>query len=125
MPARRPISKGQLAPKAATLPVPKEVTLKDAKAWKIIGKPIKRLDTPAKVTGKAEYGIDVQLPGLLIASLAQCPVLGGKPLSVDDTKAKTMPGVKAVVKNRRRRGGGGDVVLAGEDCTRCTQDHLG
>ncbi|MCY7387300.1 MAG: xanthine dehydrogenase family protein molybdopterin-binding subunit [Burkholderiales bacterium] len=89
---------GQLAPKAAQLPVPKDVVLKDAKAWKIIGRPVKRLDTPAKVTGKAEYGIDVQLPGMLIASLAQCPVLGGKPLSVDDTKAKTMPGVIAVVK---------------------------
>ena len=89
---------GQLAPKAAALPVPKDVTLKEAKAWKIIGKPVKRLDTPAKVTGKAEYGIDVQLPGMLIASLAQCPVLGGKPLSVDDARAKSMPGVKAVVK---------------------------
>ena len=89
---------GQLAPKAALLPPPKDVKLKDAKAWKIIGKPVKRLDTPAKVTGKAEYGIDVQLPGMLIASLAQCPVLGGKPLSVDDAKAKSMPGVKAVVK---------------------------
>ena len=89
---------GQLAPKAALLPPPKDVKLKDAKAWKIIGKPVKRLDTPAKVTGKAEYGIDVQLPGMLIASLAQCPVLGGKPLSVDDAKAKLMPGVMAVVK---------------------------
>ena len=89
---------GQLAPKAASLPVPKDVTLKDPKAWKIIGKPVKRLDTSAKVTGKAEYGIDVQLPGMLIASLAQCPVLGGKPLSVDDAKAKAMPGVIAVVK---------------------------
>ena len=92
------LSYGQLAAKAAALPVPKEVALKDAKAWKIIGKPVKRLDTPAKVTGRAEYGIDVQLPGMLIASLAQCPVLGGKPLSVDDAKAKSMPGVKAVVK---------------------------
>ena len=92
------LSYGQLAAKAAALPVPKEVTLKDPKAWKIIGKPVKRLDTPAKVTGRAEYGIDVQLPGMLIASLAQCPVLGGKPLSVDDAKAKSMPGVKAVVK---------------------------
>ena len=92
------LSYGQLAAKAAALPVPKEVTLKDAKAWKIIGKPVKRLDTPAKVTGKAEYGIDVQLPGMLIASLAQCPVLGGKPLSFDDAKAKSMPGVITVVK---------------------------
>ncbi len=89
---------GQLAPKAAMLPVPKEVALKDAKAWKIIGRPVKRLDTPAKVTGRAEFGIDVQLPGMLIASLAQCPVLGGKPISVDNVKAKSMPGVIAVVK---------------------------
>ncbi|MEO8385911.1 MAG: molybdopterin cofactor-binding domain-containing protein, partial [Betaproteobacteria bacterium] len=89
---------GQLAPKAALLPVPKNVKLKDAKTWKIIGKPFKRIDTPAKVTGKAEFGIDVQLPGMLIASLAQCPVLGGKPLSVDDANAKSMPGVMAVVK---------------------------
>ena len=89
---------GQLVEKAAALPVPKDVTLKDAKAWKIIGKPVKRLDTPAKVTGKAEYGIDVQLPGMLIAALWQCPVLGGKPVSVDDSKARAMPGVIAVVK---------------------------
>lgn len=89
---------GQLVEKAAVLPVPKEVKLKDAKAFKIVGKPIKRLDTLAKVTGRAGFGIDVELPGMLIASLAQCPVLGGKPLSVDDAKARAMPGVRAVVK---------------------------
>jgi isoquinoline 1-oxidoreductase beta subunit len=89
---------GQLAEKAATLPVPKDPPLKDSKSFKVIGKPIKRLDTAVKVTGKAQYGIDVELPGMLIASLVQCPVLGGKPLSVDDSKAKSMPGVKAVVK---------------------------
>ncbi len=89
---------GQLAEKAAALPVPKDPPLKDPKNFKIVGKPVKRLDTMAKVTGKAGYGIDVELPGMLIASLAQCPVLGGKPVSVDDAKAKSMPGVKAVVK---------------------------
>ena len=89
---------GQLVEKAAMLPVPKEVPLKDPKSFKIIGKPVKRLDTLAKVTGRAGFGIDVELPGMLIASLAQCPVLGGKPLNVDDTKAKSMPGVRAVVK---------------------------
>lgn len=89
---------GQLAEKAAALPLPKEPALKDAKNFRIVGKPVKRLDTVAKVTGKAEFGIDVQLPGLLIASLAQCPVLGGKPVSADDSAAKTMPGVRAIVK---------------------------
>ncbi len=94
----RKLSYGQLAEKAAGLPMPKNPVLKEPKAFKIVGKPMKRLDTPAKVTGKAQFGLDVELPGMLIASLAQCPVLGGKPLTVDDTKAKSMPGVKAVVK---------------------------
>jgi isoquinoline 1-oxidoreductase subunit beta len=92
------LSYGALAEKAATMPMPKDPPLKDAKDFRIVGKPMKRLDTVAKVTAKAEFGIDVQLPGMLIASLVQCPVLGGKPLSVDDAKAKSMPGVKAVVK---------------------------
>jgi isoquinoline 1-oxidoreductase subunit beta len=89
---------GALAEKAGAMPVPKDPPLKDPKAFKIVGKPVKRLDTPAKVMATAQFGIDVQLPGMLVASLAQCPVLGGKPMSVDDTKAKAMPGVKAVVK---------------------------
>jgi isoquinoline 1-oxidoreductase subunit beta len=89
---------GELAEKAAALPVPKEPALKDAKNFRYIGKSVKRLDTPAKVNGTAQYGIDVELPGMLIAALAQCPVLGGKPTAVDDAKAKAMPGVKAVVK---------------------------
>jgi isoquinoline 1-oxidoreductase subunit beta len=89
---------GSLAEKAGAMPVPKDPPLKDPKSFKIVGKPVKRLDTPAKVMATAQFGIDVQLPGMLIASLAQCPVLGGKPMSMDDTKAKAMPGVKAVVK---------------------------
>ena len=89
---------GQLAEKAAALPVPKDPPLKPASDFKIVGKPMRRLDTPAKVIGKAGFGLDVELPGMLIASLAQCPVIGGKVVSVDDTKAKSMPGVKAVVK---------------------------
>ena len=89
---------GQLAEKAAALPIPKDPPLKPASDFKIVGKPVRRLDTPAKVTGKAGFGLDVELPGMLIASLAQCPVIGGKVVSVDDAKAKSMPGVKAVVK---------------------------
>ncbi|HEX9391022.1 MAG TPA: xanthine dehydrogenase family protein molybdopterin-binding subunit [Usitatibacteraceae bacterium] len=89
---------GQLAEKAAALPLPKNPPLKSANEFKIVGKAMRRLDTPMKVTGKAGYGLDVDLPGMLIASLAQCPVIGGKVLSVDDARAKAMPGVKAVVR---------------------------
>ena len=65
-----------------------------------------RLDTPAKVNGTAEFGIDVKLPGMLYAALAQCPVIGGKAVSFDAAAAKAMPGVKHVVQicRRRRRG---------------------
>ena len=89
---------GQLAEKAAALPLPKDPPLKDPGAFKIVGKPMRRLDTPAKVTGRAGFGLDVELPGMLIASLAQCPVIGGKVVGVDDAKAKSMPGVRAIVK---------------------------
>lgn len=89
---------GQLAEKASALPLPKDPPLKAPTAFTVVGKPMKRLDTPAKVTGKAGYGLDVELPGMLIASLAQCPVIGGKVASVDEAKAKAMPGVVAIVK---------------------------
>ena len=89
---------GKLAEAASKLPVPKDPKLKDAKNFKYVGKPVKRLDTPAKVNGTAEFGIDVKLPGMLYASLAQCPVIGGKVVSFDDAKAKAMPGVKHVVQ---------------------------
>ena len=89
---------GQLAEKASALPLPKDPPLKAPAAFTIVGKPMKRLDTPAKVTGKAGFGLDVELPGMLIASLAQCPVIGGKVVSLDDAKARAMPGVKAVVR---------------------------
>ncbi|MDO8776480.1 MAG: xanthine dehydrogenase family protein molybdopterin-binding subunit [Burkholderiaceae bacterium] len=89
---------GQLAEAAAKLPVPEKVVLKDPKDFKIVGKRTKRLDTPAKVNGTAEFGIDVKLPGMVYASLAQCPVIGGKVKSFDADKAKTMPGVMAVIE---------------------------
>ena len=91
-------SYGQLAEAASRLPVPKEPKLKDAKNFRYVGKSIKRLDTPSKVNGTAEFGIDVKLPGMLYASLAQCPVIGGKVVSFDASKAKAMPGVKNVVQ---------------------------
>lgn len=97
-PKGRQATYGQLAEAAAKLPVPENVALKDPKDFKIVGKRTKRLDTPAKVNGTAEFGIDVKLPGMVYASLAQCPVIGGKVKSFDAGKAKTMPGVLAVVE---------------------------
>jgi len=97
-PAGQKATYGELAEAAAKLPVPKDVKLKDHKDSRYVGKPINRLDTPGKVNGTAEFGIDVKLPGMLYASLAQCPVIGGKPVSFDAAKAKAMPGVKHVVQ---------------------------
>jgi len=91
-------SYGSLAEAASKLTPPKEVKLKDPAKWRYIGKSLKRLDTPGKITGTTEFGIDVKLPGMLYASLAQCPVIGGKATAVDDAKAKGMPGVKHVVR---------------------------
>jgi isoquinoline 1-oxidoreductase beta subunit len=99
-PGGRSATYGELAEAASKLPVPEKVTLKEAKDFKVIGKPTKRLDTTYKVNGTAEYGIDVKLPGMVYASLEQCPVIGGKPTSFDAAKAKAMPGVIAVVQIR-------------------------
>ena len=71
-------------------------TLKDPKDWKLIGKPTRRLDTPEKITGRAQFGMDVQLPGMLTAVVAHPPVFGGKVKRFDATAAKAVPGVRAV-----------------------------
>ncbi len=89
---------GELVKVAATLPVPKTVTLKDAKDFKLIGTPAKRLDTPDKANGLAKFGIDAQIPGMKFAVIATSPVFGGKLLSVDDSRALQMPGVLQVIK---------------------------
>ena len=89
---------GSLAEAAAKLPVPTAIALKDPSQFKLIGKPLQRVDTPAKVTGKATFGIDVRLPGMLYAVVARCPVFGGKVASVNDAKAKAVPGVTQVVR---------------------------
>src|SRR5579863_3641012 len=91
----RKLSYGALAPAAAKLPAPQEVKLKDDKDLKLIGKPVKRLDTPDKVNGKAQYGIDVRMNGLKIATLAASPIVGGKVAHVDSSKLP--PGVQLVV----------------------------
>jgi isoquinoline 1-oxidoreductase beta subunit len=97
-PKGRKATYGQLAAAASKLPVPDKVVLKDPKDFKIVGKPTRRLDTPSKVNGTAEFGIDVKLPGMVYASLEQCPVIGGTVKSFDASKAKTMPGVIDVVQ---------------------------
>ncbi len=97
-PTGQKASYGELAEAAAKLPVPKDVKLKEHKDSRYVGKPVKRFDTPAKTNGTAEFGIDVKLPGMLHASLLQCPVIGGKVASLDSAKAKAMPGVKHVVQ---------------------------
>jgi len=92
----RRLSFGALAETAATMTPPKDVVLKDAKDFKIVGKPTRRLDTPEKVNGKAQFGLDVTVPGMLVALIQRPPVFGGKALKVDDTKTKAVPGVIAI-----------------------------
>ncbi|MGZ5098304.1 MAG: molybdopterin cofactor-binding domain-containing protein [Usitatibacter sp.] len=94
------ISYGKLASAAAKLPAPdmKSVMLKDAREWKIAGKPLNRLDTADKLDGSKIYAIDVKLPGMLSAAIKQCPVFGGKLVSFDESKIAGRRGVKGVVK---------------------------
>ena len=88
---------GALVPAAMKLAVPAEPTLKDAKDFRILGKRTRRLDTPAKLDGSAKYGIDAQLPGLLVAVMARAPQPGAKPAKVDDSKAKAVKGVQQII----------------------------
>lgn len=93
----RKLHYGQLAEQAAKLPVPKELRLKAAADRKLVGKRVRRLDATQKVTGRAIYGTDVQLPGLLVASIALPPVHGSKVKTFDAAKAMAVPGVQKVV----------------------------
>jgi isoquinoline 1-oxidoreductase beta subunit len=92
----RKASYGSLAAAAAKLPAPAHVELKKPADWKIIGKPTRRLDTPEKITGRAKFGMDVQLPGMLTATVAHSRTFGGKVKSFDGAAAKAVPGVRAV-----------------------------
>src|ERR1700724_122001 len=89
---------GKVAEAAAKLEAPKDIKLKDPKDWKIAGKGVKRLDTLDKLTGKLTYGIDIKLPGMLIATIKHSPVNGGKIKSCDAAKVAGMPGVKKVAQ---------------------------
>ncbi|OAF19125.1 xanthine dehydrogenase family protein molybdopterin-binding subunit [Bradyrhizobium neotropicale] len=93
----RTLAYGALVQAAQGQTPPKDVALKDPKNFVYIGQSLKRLDTPDKVNGKAVYGIDAILPGMKIATVATCPVFGGKVGKVDDSAAVKIPGVRKVV----------------------------
>ena len=94
----RHLSYGQLATAAAAETPPSDVKLKDPAQWRLIGKPVHRLDTPDKVNGVMRFGIDVSVPGMKFATVAACPVLGGKLLGIDEAAARAVPGVRDVRK---------------------------
>ena len=93
----RVLAYGDLVDAASSIPAPQNPPLKNPKDFALIGKPLKRLDTPNKTDGKVVYGIDAMLPGMKFATLAQCPVFGGKVAHVEDSAAKAVPGVRQIV----------------------------
>ncbi|HUL66179.1 MAG TPA: molybdopterin cofactor-binding domain-containing protein [Burkholderiaceae bacterium] len=97
-PSKRKTTYGKVAAAAAQLEPPKDVKLKDPKDWKIAGKPLKRLDTANKVNGKQVYGADLKMPGMLNATIKECPVFGGKVKSFDAAKVAGMKGVRKVLQ---------------------------
>jgi isoquinoline 1-oxidoreductase beta subunit len=96
--SNRSLSYGELVAKAATLPIPTDVTLKQSKDYKIVGQRLPRLDSPAKVKGEATFGIDFRLPGMKFAVLSRCPTIGGKVSAFDDKESKKISGVTYVGK---------------------------
>jgi isoquinoline 1-oxidoreductase beta subunit len=97
-PGGRVSTYGALAAAAAKLPVPKEVALKPREQFRIVGTNRARIDSAGKVDGSAEFGIDVKLPGLVYAALAQSPVLGGRMAALDSSAASAMPGVRKILE---------------------------
>ena len=97
-PTGRKLGYGALADAAAKVTVPEKVALKEPADFKLVGSPHRRLDTAAKVNGRAKFGIDTRLPGMKFAVVAASPTFGGKLVSVDEAKAKTVPGVLQVVR---------------------------
>ncbi len=97
-PSQRTLRYGEVAGEAAKLVPPTDISLRDPKDWKIAGQPLHRLDLPDKVFGRPVFGVDVSLPGMLHASIAQCPVFGGKVKSVDSAAAEKMRGFKTLVR---------------------------
>jgi isoquinoline 1-oxidoreductase beta subunit len=97
-PSGREITFGAIAAAAAKVPPPADVKLKDPSEWKLAGKPRRRLDVPAKVTGQPIYAIDVRLPGMLYAAIMHCPIFGGAPKTINDSAVADMKGVRRVVR---------------------------
>src|SRR5262245_57423277 len=95
--SQRKVTFGAVAADAAKLPVPQNPTLRPASQLKLVGKPLARVDVPSKVDGSAEFGIDFQVPGMLLAAVRAAPTMGGTLKSFDEAKLKAMPGVRAVV----------------------------
>ena len=125
-PSGRKTTFGKVAEAAAKLEPPADVKLKDPKDWKIAGKPLKRLDTPDKVTGKQVYGFDLKLPGMLVATIKDCPVTGGKVTELRCRQGHRHEGRQEGRAGRRHRGGcRGRHLLAGQDRARCPADRLG
>ncbi|MBI5710806.1 MAG: xanthine dehydrogenase family protein molybdopterin-binding subunit [Candidatus Eisenbacteria bacterium] len=107
VPSGRRLAYGALVARAAQLPVPEDPPLKDPKTFRLLGTRVARLDVPAKLDGSAVFGLDVRLPGMLFASVARCPVPGGKAADFDPAPALAVPGVRRV-----DRCGSGVAVLA-------------
>ncbi len=97
VPTGRRLSYGKLAARAAAVPVATDAALKDPKDFRLVGTRVPRLDTPSKVDGSAVFGIDVKVPGMLVASIERCPVLGGTLKGVHSERARALPGVRHVV----------------------------
>jgi isoquinoline 1-oxidoreductase beta subunit len=112
VPSGRKLTYGQLAIAASKVSVPIKPRLKDVKDFRLVGKPVKRRDAHAIVSGKAVYGLDVKLPGMLHAVIARCPYLGGKLVSCDPAPALKISGVTNVVPVRSGFSGGMAVIAA-------------
>ncbi|NML16414.1 xanthine dehydrogenase family protein molybdopterin-binding subunit [Azohydromonas caseinilytica] len=111
-PGGKRLTYGELAEAAMAQPVPEKVALKDPKQFRLIGRATGRLDAEAKSSGRQDYGIDVRLPGMLTAVVAHPPVFGAKLAELDDTAARAVKGVKAVLRVPVDRGGEGVAVIA-------------
>lgn len=98
VPSKRRRTYGQLVEQAAKLPAPTDVPLKDSKDFRLLGKSLPRLDSREKIAGRARFGIDTKIPGMLVATIERCPVFGGKLKSFDATKALAIKGVQRVLE---------------------------
>ncbi len=94
----RKLRYGELAQAAGALPIPAKVALKQPKEFALIGKPLRRVDSPDKVTGATQFGIDAKVPGMKIATVRACPTRGGKLKAVDETRARAVPGFVELIK---------------------------